>query len=86
MCEWPPTDSIDPSELTPCWLCSSLEQWQSWTGEWHCLRCDPPVAAAAFRSFQKRAYRAPATEQTRRDAMVRDAARRMQEMFGEDVA
>jgi hypothetical protein len=83
--DWP-EGSIPASAVEPCWLCESLEMWQSFTGQWHCLRCDPPLAAAAFRSFQKRAVASKPTEQTRRDAMIRDANRRVAEMFGEEEA
>jgi len=35
-------DTIELSELQPCLKCQSLEQWESISGSWRCLHCDPP--------------------------------------------
>jgi len=40
-----PMGCINPDELTPCAKCRSLEQWQTMTGRWRCLHCDPPAVA-----------------------------------------
>jgi hypothetical protein len=66
--EWPPPDSIPASELEPCALCGSLEQWQSFTQVWHCMRCDPPLAACAFWAYQKRVAVEQVVTKVRRDA------------------
>ena len=82
-----PEDSIPIEEVPACWLCDSLVAWQSWTGVWHCLRCDPPTNAVAFWSYQKRQATAAVVdrEALRRDRMVRDAAKRVTEFFGEEA-
>ncbi len=38
---------VDPPE--PCSECETLELWQSLTGKWKCLRCDPPTTAQRLR-------------------------------------
>ena len=38
---------IDPPD--PCPECGSLELWQTLTGNWRCLRCDPPTTARRLR-------------------------------------
>jgi len=40
-------DAIEPPD--PCPKCRTLELWQSLAGNWHCLRCDPPVKARRLR-------------------------------------
>ena len=39
---WPGDNAVD---LPPCELCGGLELWQSLTGNWRCLKCDPPTKA-----------------------------------------
>ena len=46
-----PLDSVDPNELTPCTKCGTLEQWQSLTGTWGCVRCEPPAKARRLREW-----------------------------------
>lgn len=65
--DWP-EDSLPADAVPPCWLCDGLMMWQSWTGQWHCLRCNPPLEAARFWSYQKRQAVAPVVELVRRDA------------------
>jgi hypothetical protein len=44
-----PAGAVDPDELTPCAHCNTLDQWQTLTGNWRCLRCDPPTKARRLR-------------------------------------
>lgn len=65
--DWP-ADSLPAGDVPACWLCDSLQAWQSMTGQWRCLRCDPPTQAAEFWSYQKRQAVAVVVERVRRDA------------------
>ena len=42
-------DTINPDDLPPCSQCGSYEQWQSLTGNWHCLACEPSHRANLLR-------------------------------------
>jgi hypothetical protein len=44
-------------EVDPCLQCRSLELWQSVTGLWRCLRCDPPTAARRLAEAAERIRR-----------------------------
>ncbi len=39
---WPGNNAVD---LPSCESCGGLELWQSLTGNWRCLKCDPPTKA-----------------------------------------
>ena len=40
-----PVDSIHAEELAPCSKCNSLDLWQTLSGSWRCMKCDPPTLA-----------------------------------------
>lgn len=48
-----PVDCIAPEQVTPCATCGSFELWQSAagdlfglrSGQWRCMKCDPPAKA-----------------------------------------
>lgn len=35
---------VDPQDINPCSRCGRLEQWQSLSGNWRCLHCEPMAA------------------------------------------
>ena len=39
---WPAEAEPEPK---PCGQCGSLELWQTMTGRWRCMKCDPPTRA-----------------------------------------
>ena len=41
---WPEDDGDEPD---PCPQCGSLAAWETMTGRWRCLWCDPPKKAIA---------------------------------------
>ena len=44
-CGLDPAEEIDPADLIPCPTCGRLELWETLSGTWRCLRCDPPTKA-----------------------------------------
>ncbi len=40
---WPEDEAQPRPE--PCPECRTLEMWETMTGRWRCMRCDPPRAA-----------------------------------------
>lgn len=39
---WEDLPAVEPP---PCEQCGSLEAWQSYTGTWHCMTCQPATAS-----------------------------------------
>ena len=39
---WPADDSDEPD---PCPRCGGLAAWETITGRWRCMKCDPPTKA-----------------------------------------
>ena len=45
-------DCLDPPD--PCPECGTLELWQTLSGNWRCLRCDPPIVARRLAEIAER--------------------------------
>ncbi len=76
-----PLDSIDPDELDPCPKCGTLELWQTLTGNWRCLRCDPPTTARWLREWVTR-LQSDRTDSPRADAKAGEHLRRERALQG----
>ena len=48
-------EAIEPPP--PCAKCGTLELWQTWTGDWRCVSCDPPAMAQQFRRWAAKCKR-----------------------------
>ncbi|MBW3598528.1 MAG: hypothetical protein KY475_14805 [Planctomycetes bacterium] len=46
---------IDPP--SPCAACGGLELWETVTGRWRCLRCDPPTTSRHIFALAERIRR-----------------------------
>jgi hypothetical protein len=54
-CDQEGLSAINAEELPACPKCGSLELWQTLTGNWRCLHCDPPTTSRRLAAQRREA-------------------------------